>query len=257
MVLPSTLFLCTGEDSPTGSAFALVLAYWTGLRGRVFILQLHNHPHTLRLIREHVTHFSCRPLVNFLFLFGANIIGLPNSTNIANDHGLHALLIQHGNKSFCLLMFDILDLVLQFPQLSLLGGYQFLSSMGSFLFLSDLLTEFLLQFVLILPLSSQISTVEDMGILAVVRYGNMNLAQVDASNFPTHRLALCFILAIGSDCFILRARPVNNHCLGLLPLPCHDEWIVSAAIRKSQFTILELDSITLILHTKLPSSPPC
>ena len=99
MILPLALFLCAGEDSTTWGCLALVLTDWTGLGGVAFVLQLHNHPQPFSFVGEFVAHTASRPLMDLLIGFSANINILPEISNVANCHGLHALSIQRGNKS--------------------------------------------------------------------------------------------------------------------------------------------------------------
>ena len=77
--------------------------------------------------------------MELLIILGANIQILPDIPNIANHHGLHAFSMERGNKSRCLLMLNILDLVFEFPELFLLGTNEFLASTGAFLLPVDLL----------------------------------------------------------------------------------------------------------------------
>ncbi len=120
MVLPLALFLCAGEDPSAWGSLALVLTDRAGLGSGMLILQFHAHPQPLSFIGERVAHTASRPLVNLLIILGANIHVLPEISNVADDHGLYTLFIQRRNKSCCLLMLDILDLMLEFAQLFLL-----------------------------------------------------------------------------------------------------------------------------------------
>ena len=86
----------------------------------MLILQLHSHSQPFSFIGELVAHTASRPLMDLLIILGTHINVFPQISNIADDHGLHTLLIQCANKSCCLLVFDILDLVSEFPQLFLL-----------------------------------------------------------------------------------------------------------------------------------------
>ena len=155
----------------------------------MLILQLHSHSQPFSFIGELVAHTASRPLMDLLIPFRAHINVLPEISNVANDHGLHTLLIQCGNKSTGLLVFDIFDLVLDFLELRLLRLDELLASTGPFLFPVDLLTQLFLQFVLVLSLGTQISPVEDMGMLSIMRDGHVDLTQVYPHDFTTHRLA--------------------------------------------------------------------
>ena len=105
----------------------------------MLILQFHYHPQPFSFIGELVAHTASRPLMDLLIPFGAHINMFPQISNVANCHGLHTLLIQCGNKSCCLLVFNILDVVLDFLELLLLRLDQLLSSTGPFLFPVDFL----------------------------------------------------------------------------------------------------------------------
>src|SRR2546421_10125285 len=104
--------------------------------------------------------------MDLLIGLSANINMLPKISNVADDHGLHAILIERGNKSRCLLMFDILDLILDFSELLLLRFDQLFAATGPLLFPVDFLAQLFLQLVLILPLGAEIPPIEDVSILA-------------------------------------------------------------------------------------------
>ncbi len=135
----------------------------TGFRGVRLFLQSHNHAMPLSLIGEQMPHGPMRPLMEFLVIGGANIQVLPNMPDIANHNRLDALSMQRRDQPSCLLMFDILDLMLQFLELFLLGTNEFLSATRTFLLPIKLLAEMLLQFVAILPLGTQIPRIAQRG----------------------------------------------------------------------------------------------
>src|SRR6266487_4461143 len=82
----------------------------TGPARIVLILQGHSHPQPLRFVGELEADRAVGPLVNFLVVGMPNIVVLPDIAHIANDHGLHACLMQRGDEPRGLLMFDILIL---------------------------------------------------------------------------------------------------------------------------------------------------
>src|SRR6266487_5361799 len=93
----------------------------TGPAGIVLVLQSYSHAQPLSFVGEFKTDRAMGPLMNFLVVGMSNIVVLPDISDIANDHGLHALLMQRGDKPRGLLVLNILDLVLYFLQLSPLG----------------------------------------------------------------------------------------------------------------------------------------
>ena len=80
-----------------------------------------------------------RPLMEFLISFGAFIVILSNIAHISNYNRLHPILVKGGDQAGCLLVFDIFDLVFEFPELFLLGTNKLLTSTGAFLLPIDLL----------------------------------------------------------------------------------------------------------------------
>jgi hypothetical protein len=203
----------------------------------VLILQVHYHSQPLSLIGEHTPHSAMGPLIKLLIVLAANIHPLADLANVADDHGLHALLIQRGNKSGGLLVFDILDLVLELLELSLLRPDQLFVSTGAFLFPVDLFVEMLEELVAILPLGAQQASIEDMGMLPPMRDSQLDLAQIDASYLAPNGSGFRFFLPIGSDGFILAARPADHHRLGTIPLPGEEERLVALPIGKSELAL--------------------
>lgn len=86
------------EHTPLWLALALMPTNGTGFRGVAFLLEGYHHAKPFSLVREHVTDTPMRPLVECLVLLGANIQILPDSSNVANDYSLHALLMERGNE---------------------------------------------------------------------------------------------------------------------------------------------------------------
>jgi len=84
-------------------AFRLALAPMSTLRARAtrvaFLLQFDCHAESLSFIGEKVADSAMRPLVNLLIVGGAHIVVVSDIAHIANDHGLHTLLVQCGNES--------------------------------------------------------------------------------------------------------------------------------------------------------------
>ena len=74
----------------------------------MLLLQGHLHAQPFGFVRELVAHTAKGPLMDTLIIRGASIVILPDIAHIANDHGLHALLMQRGNKFARLLVLNIL-----------------------------------------------------------------------------------------------------------------------------------------------------
>ena len=192
--------------------------------------------------------------MDLLVIFGANIVVLPNVSHVAYDDRLHALLIQRGNQLCRLLVLDILDLVFQFPQLLVFGLDQFFTPTGAFLAPTDLLVQMLYQLITILFLGAEQASIGDMGMLTVMGDSHMDLTKINACNFTTHWGTFWFLLSVGGYRFVLLPCPVNNDCLGDTPLPGDDERIIPLSIGKDEITILEPDSLTLVLNAKVPAT---
>lgn len=109
VVCPATLG--TPKHTPLDLAPHMPTA-GTGPAGIVLVLQSYSHAQPLSFVGEFKADRAMRPLMNFLVVGVSNIVVLPDISDIANDHRLHALLMQRGDKPRGLLMFDILDLML-------------------------------------------------------------------------------------------------------------------------------------------------
>ncbi len=70
--------------------------------------------------------------------FGAHIQILANRAHIANDQLLDALLVQRVDQIAGLLVFDLLDLMLELAQPFLLGSDQFPAPLASLLAVGNL-----------------------------------------------------------------------------------------------------------------------
>ena len=106
---------------PGRTALLAMSTLRAGPTGRAFLLQHHVHALPLCLVGEQMAGMACGPLVQLLIRLGANIQMVPNILDITDDHRLHALFVERGDQLRGLLMFDILDLVLDFLQLLLFG----------------------------------------------------------------------------------------------------------------------------------------
>ena len=223
----------------------------------MLILQFHNHPHSFSFIGELVAHTASRPLMDLLIGLSANINMLPKISNVADDHGLHALLhallIERGNKSRCLLMFDILDLILDFSELLLLRFDQLFAATGPLLFPVDFLAQLFLQLVLILPFSTKYAPIDDMCMGTIMRDSHMDLTQIDTCNLPSNGESYWLNL-VGCNGFVLSTCPVDDNRLGKLPSPIKYKRLIPFAIGKGELAILESDRTTLVFNAEVPSA---
>ena len=94
----TALLLRAVEHAPLWSALAPMPTFGAGLGRMPFLLQGHDHSQSFCLVGKQVPDTAIGPLMDFLVVGGAHIVVLPNIPNIANDHGLHAILIQRGNE---------------------------------------------------------------------------------------------------------------------------------------------------------------
>src|SRR6266702_1079130 len=113
--------------------------------------------------------------MDFLVVGVSNISVLPNIAHIANSHNSHAILVERGDQSRGLLVFDL-------QELSFLGTNEPLAAFAPFLHPAiNPAREFGLELVAILHLGTEQSSIEHMGVLAIVRNRHVDFAQIDAS----------------------------------------------------------------------------
>jgi hypothetical protein len=94
-----------------------------GSTGVPFSLQSYGHAHSLSFVGKLKADRAMRPLVYLL------VVGMPNIvvlSHIAKDQRLHACLMQSGAQGARLSVLKILDLMLDLPELPVLGSYQLL-----------------------------------------------------------------------------------------------------------------------------------
>jgi hypothetical protein len=150
--------------------------------------------------------------MEFLVILGANIQVLSDIPNIANHNRLDALLVQRRDQVGCLLVFDILNLMLELLELLLLRLDEFLSSTRAFLLPINLLAEMLAELIAILPLRSEVPPVEDVRLFAIMGDSHVDLAQINPCYLRTSSASMRLNL-IGGDGFVLGASPVDHHRL--------------------------------------------
>jgi hypothetical protein len=110
----------TPEYPPRPRTLAPMPTRWTRLACLSFFLQGEAHSKPLGFVREHVARSAMRPPMDFLMIRRANIIVLPDVSHIADFQRSHACLMQRGDESRGLLVFNIFDLMVEFPELLLL-----------------------------------------------------------------------------------------------------------------------------------------
>src|SRR6266487_215973 len=227
----------------------------TGPARIVLILQGHSHPQPLRFVGELEADRAVGPLVNFLVVGMPNIVVLPDIAHIANDHGLHACLMQRGDEPRGLLMFDIFNLVFDLLQLPFLGPDEPLAAFAALLHPPiDTLVQFGLQLVAVLDLRAQEPPVEDMCLCSIVSHRHMHLAQVNSCHLLTLGQGLWLLLLIGGYRFVLGSHPMDDHGLWQIPSPIQDERHVATAIGQSELAIRQAHSRTFVLDAKVPAS---
>ena len=105
-----------------------------------------------------------------------------------------------------------------------------------------------LEFVLILPLGTQIAPIEDVSLRSIVRDPYVDLSQIDTGYFRTRWRGYHFHL-IGSHGFVLGACPADHHGLGQIPRPIQDNGLIALAIGEGEFAILKTNGRVLVLDT--------
>ena len=247
----AALLVATSEHPSLWCGLPFVPTLRARFWGVGLFLQFHSHAKPLGLVGEFVAHGASGPLVQFLVIGGANIGVLPDSSHIANHHGLHALSVQRGNEPCGLLVFDIGYLLFQFPQLFVFGTNELLAPAGAFLAPADALVHMLDELVAILPLASQESPVENMRLGAIVGNGHVDFAQVDPCYPLTYRLPVC-LHRIGCYGLVLCPCPVDDHRLRQFPRPIEHERCITTAVGEPKLPILERQSRTFVLDTEVP-----
>ena len=152
-------------------------------------------------------------------------------------------------------MFDILDLISEFPQLLVFRSDQLFSTTGTILLPVDFLAEMFLQFVLVLPLRSQVPTIKDVSVGPIVRNSHMDLAQIDTGDFTPDWCADSLFHTIGSNGCVLGPCPVDDNRFWQFPPPIQDKRIIPSSIREDEFTVLQTNSRVFVLNTEVPLSP--
>lgn len=248
-----TALVGAAKHAPHYPALAQMPTHWASPTGSVLILQSNHHATSLGFVGEFVAHTAKRPLVDFLVVGRADIIPLPDIPDIANHHRLHALPIQRGNKARGAFVFDISDLVPEFPQLLVLRSDEPSALAGAPLASTDLLVQVLDELIAILPPGAQESPIENMGRRSIVRDGHMDFAEINACRLVTLWLQnrLCLV---GGDGFILRASPVNDDGLRESPGPIQDKRLVALPVGQAKHTIVEAHGTPLVLDPKEPLS---
>ncbi len=119
--------------------------------------------------------------------------------------------------------------------------------------------EFGLELVLILLLRTQEPPVQDMGVLAIVGDGQVDLTQINARHTLFHQGQAGLdhrLHPVSSDGLILLACPVDHHRLGSPPGPIQDKRGVTLAIGEDEVPLLLSNRGAFVLNAKVPATTP-
>jgi hypothetical protein len=216
-------------------------------------LQGYFHPNSLGLVGKQEAHAPCRPLVNLLIVFGANIVALSDIAHVADDECSHACLLQRGDKARGLLVLDCFDLLFDLLELFLLGTDDALAPFAAARhFAIDAWIEFGLQLVAVLHFGTQEPSIENVGRLAIMRDRHMYFAEIDACNLARRERAVRRRLLVGRDGLILRSRPVDNDCVRERPGPGEHKRDIALPIGEAQLPLFERHRAPLVLNAEVP-----
>ena len=191
--------------------------------------------------------------MDFLVVGVSNISVLPNIAHIANSHNSHAILVERGDQSRGLLVFDIGYLVFDLQELSFLGTNEPLAAFAPFLHPAiNPAREFGLELVAILHLGTEQSSIEHMGVLAIVRNRHVDFAQIDASYLTRQVGSVWLFQLVGGDHLVLLARPVDHDRVGQIPTPIEHQRRIPLAVGEPELAILEHHRSTFVLDPEVP-----
>src|SRR5947209_990940 len=235
-------------------------AHRTGARGVALLLYHDAHPQTLCLIGELVSNAAKGPLVQLLVGFGAHIQVLTDRAHIANDQLLDALLVQRVDQIAGLLVFDLLDLMLEFAQPFLLGTDQFPAPLASLFAAGNLRVHLCHELVAVLPFAAQQTPIEQVSALPVAGDRRMDLTQVDAHSvfsspfLQGHLLFLREVLPdlVGRNGFVLAPGPVDDHGFRTIPLPEQDQRGILPTIGEDEQALVQPNGVALVLDLEVP-----
>ena len=195
--------------------------------------------------------FRAHPLVDLLIVCVSNICVQSQITHVANDQRLHACLMQRGDEARGLLVLDRFDLMFELLELFLLGADDPLAPLAAFLHTAvNARVEYGLQLVAVLHFGTQEPPVEDVRLGAVMGGGHMHLAQVYPSHLPRWERSVEGWLLVGGDGLVLRARPVDDHCLGQVPGPGEEQRGIAFAIGEAKLPVVEEHRGLLVFNAK-------
>ena len=194
--------------------------------------------------------------MDFLIVGVSNIGVLPNIAHVANSHNSHAILVERGDQSRGLLVFDIGYLVFDLLQLSLFGTNEPLAAFAPFVHPAiDPAREFGLELVAILHLGTEQSSIEQVGVLAIMRNRHVDFAQIDASYLTRQVGSVWLFQLVSGDRLILFARPVDHDRVRQIPSPFEHQRRIPLAVGEPQFAILEHHRRTFVLDPEVPLAP--
>src|SRR5258706_16300487 len=92
-----------------------------------------------------------------------------------------------------------------------------------------------------------------MGLFSIMGNGHVDFPQVNTRYLVTLRDCLC-LYHIGGNGFILGSCPMDNDRLRCFPRPSEYQWSITLTIGKSEYSILMVNSLSLILYSEVPSA---
>jgi hypothetical protein len=149
------------------------------LRRVGFTDALHGHSVQSRLVLDHVYELAVGPLVEPLVRFRSVVDPLSDSCQIAHYNRSDPSLVEGLDQPRGLLVQEILDLVSDLAQLSVLGANQTLPSPTAALFAGNLLRKPSRGLILLTTQTSKLSAVDGPSLVFGVDSSKVNLPDVD------------------------------------------------------------------------------
>src|SRR5579884_4196200 len=220
-------------------------AAWTILAAVGFVLEIGLLPaQPCAFVLQIRPDPSERSLVHSLVLHPALVIADPEPAQIAEDELSDSCLMQSLDPRRRQLVLDIPDLIVQLPELALLGLNQSSTALASFLFPINLRRQLRLQTLSISALGPEEPPVqEDMNALRT-HDGGVDFPEIDRRNEALRRFERLGLIACPE--FVLLAVPADLDLDGLGVNPIVDDhWSCAVGVWEHEPPIAHLDSLIL------------
>ena len=225
--------------------------------GGVRLVHQHGlHPQPRPLVRDHLAEPAKRPPVELLVGFCAVLDAGTNIADVANHDGLHASLVERGDKVLRLLVENVLNLPVQFPDRAPLGPDEFLAPLAAPLGLADIGVEASNGLGPVAGLAADEPSAVERGLFPVVHGRGAEFTLVHRCHAVPQGGARRNADVGGPQFVAARFLPADFDLPGQVERPGDDQRFIPLAVGEDELALLQADTRRFPGDFEEPLAPP-